>query len=125
MNWKEFLKPNWRKIVIFVIIGIISVLILAYYTFMNTCAGGCVSPNCGQLHCRIRITTLILIPSFPLLTTNFTNVGDDVNVELSFWSLGPNWQVVLVTSIIYWYLLSCLIVWIYDKFRKPKKIVRK
>ena len=120
MNWKQFLKPTLGKIVIFIAFGIISFLILTYYTFVNTCAGGCVDPNCPQLHCRMQTTNLMLMPSFPLLSTNFINIGDEVNVERD-WPLGSNTPAVWITSIIYWYILSCLIVWIYGKFRGKKK----
>ena len=82
MNWKEFLKPDWRKVIIF-IIGEIFILSI-YYSYAN--------------YVMIAIST-------PIQETFIT------------WIV-PFLIFVLPVSLI-WYLLSCLIIWIYDK-RKRK-----
>jgi len=98
MNWKEFLKPDWRKIVVFVILFILSSFISAYFNTIYSAIGFCSSIKAG----------------FPLaFNTEISGIecgGDSSNFDIfSF-----------ILDIIFWYLLSCLIVWIYDKFRKKK-----
>jgi len=80
MSWKQFLKPDWRKIVIFVI----GVLIALYFSF----------------------NIFYLLPPCPL------------NVECG---PIPEYDMIydfMIPFAIIWYLLSCLIVRIYDKIKK-------
>jgi Sec-independent protein secretion pathway component TatC len=90
MNLKQFLKPDWRKIAVFVILSII--LFITPWP----------EPGC----CDFPYYQGFLLPvyfqggfaGFPktFIPTNF------------------------VIDVIIWYLLSCLIVWIYDKVKKKK-----
>jgi len=96
MNFKKFLKPDWRKIVVFLILSIIS----SFYTTPYFKVFG----------------------SYGLPLTYFTYVP-----ESSFCDLEPcpkqGFNVFyqnLLIDIIFWYILSCLIVWIYDKVKKKK-----
>lgn len=93
MNWKQLLKPEWRKIVITVLI----VLILGFLSPpIQYCAGG------GS--------------SFPIFWFPFyfyTISHTDVFYSSCTENLMPAYL-----SVIYWYLLSCLIVWIYEKVKK-------
>ncbi len=75
MNFKKFLKPDWRKIVIFIPLSIVF-------------AWGA---------------------GIPLRST--IPVGEISNVPL----LDPT---NLVINLIFWYLFSCFLVWIYDKIKK-------
>jgi len=84
MNWKEFLKPNWKKIVITVIfIGLIVLLFPQYFLT------------------RIDINTIVncidRCPNYPI-----------VNI--------PN--ILTIPFLLFSYLISCLIVWIYGKRKK-------
>jgi len=96
MKLKQFLKPDWRKIVVFAIIFIIT-YILVY--------------DCGD----ILSSALCEARGFPMTCWSRHTVSkmpprmEDV---ISYFGL--------ITDLIIWYLLSCLIVWIYDKFRKRK-----
>jgi hypothetical protein len=94
MNWKKFLKPDRRKIVVFVVFIILPVLwifnqniptyIFLYIPFsLCTIFPGCVIGD-GELP---RINNELFILSF------------------------------IITYIV-WYLFSCLIVWIYDKVNR-------
>ena len=93
MTLKQFLKPDWRKIVIFVVVSIVFSLYKNIITVYNYERG------------------------FPL---PFQFCVYDM-----FPSLAPPWCGVvghyLIVDIIIWYILSCLIVWIYDKRKKKKR----
>jgi len=73
MNWKEFLKPDWKKILIAIILFAIDRFIYQYMTG-------------------------VVLNSNPLSTS----------------------EVILnhIFAFIVFYLISCLIVWIYNKVRK-------
>jgi len=97
MTLKQFLKPDWRKIVIFVIPIILTIIaifievkgsgwdILVYFPAL-LCG---IIPGCmhdGELP---YVNPILLLLSF------------------------------IITYFV-WYLLSCLIIWIYDKRKKKK-----
>ena len=86
MNLKEFLKPDWRKIVITFILSFIGIYTLWIPGWHHE------EPT------RSIIVFLSLIFGFPYITSYYH-----------------------ILIIIYNYLLSCFIVWIYDRFRKGKK----
>jgi len=89
VNWKEFLKPDKKKIILMII------FLLATFFFSNVCMGpGGIAYN------------LILAPFY------IYNKGTGI-YSLCTWNFIP-----LLLSFIYWYLLSCLIVWIYKKIKK-------
>jgi phosphatidylserine synthase len=96
MNWKKFLKPDWRKIVIFVIL-----FVIGFITFLISSSFGVrVIPDSA---------TEVLIAIF-LPTIFITQFLGSSNIGF-----------ILILTMVYWYILSCLIVWIYDRFRKVKK----
>jgi hypothetical protein len=98
MTLKQFLKPDWRKIVVFItvlILGGLSLFIVAvcfscpiYIGFIGL-----------ALFIVLDFIFLIFSPSF-------------------FFYLG------ILLSIFYWYLLSCLIIWIYSNFKSIKKFFK-
>lgn len=90
MNWKEFLKPDWRKIIAFIILGIFLLLI---------------SNQLG--YCELGI---------PLSFTSCTYYEYPVGGIRDQFYVFP-----FILNLIFWYLLSYLIVWIYDKVKKEKK----
>jgi len=92
MNFKQFLKPDWRKVVIFFVVS-----------FLLTFFLGVESPVTPL---DISITKI----GFPvlLLTIKETLLGKTYK-----------WNFVnLIINIVVWYLLSCLIIWVYDKIKK-------
>jgi len=100
MTLKKFLKPDWRKIVLTVILFSLIFVVGSICNFL-------------QEICSLQI--IQYIKAFLLLPHIFI-----------FFLLGNmNWFLLAVlffiSSIIYYYLLSSIIVWLYDKFRKPKK----
>jgi hypothetical protein len=89
MNWKEFLKPDWKKIFSMIIIFILSYIFIpsAFFTYDVV----------GDISCF-------------LLVVGGKCKGIEVRQEF-------NGIYAFFTAIIS-YLLSCLIVWIYNKARK-------
>ena len=95
MNWKQFLKPEWRKIVLFVII-----FILLFYS---------------ETVCR---------PIYFKTTTRHDFTGTSESSEGWKYPCGFLSQITIDTttylflSLLISYLLSCLIVWVYGKVKK-------
>ena len=94
MNWKKFLKPDWRKIVIFVILMIIPIPIPLY-----------ASCKCFPAPCNCP-TELMFYPIIIMILLGAISISS---------------LLLLLVDMIVSYLLSCLIVWIYDKIKVKKK----
>jgi len=97
MSLKQFLKPNWRKIIIFVILFAIIPLPARFCKDPPSCIdpSGC---------------CWIFIPFGNLLSLSIilsVGVGGDL-ITIIF----------MLITIIISYLLSCIIVWIYYKVKK-------
>jgi predicted membrane protein len=94
---KQFLKPDWRKIVLFVVL----IIILPIFP-QNLCQD-----------------TVCLIPiPFSIILAAFINTSIKNGINYFTDPFG-NFIIIIIVFIIE-FLLSCLIVWIYDKFRKKK-----
>ena len=89
MNWKQFLKPDWRKTLLFILILFAIVFLLPVSTY----AGPCALPpsNCPN---QLSISDIVKIYG--------------LSEALMFLILGA----------VFSYIISCLIVWIYGKIRK-------
>jgi len=99
MNWKQFLKPDLRKIVIFVVLLVLSEI--GFYKYWTV----------GGSYDIILLSFIIIF----VKRSSFSCGLDDNCWNNSFY-------VAEVLNIVFWYLLSCLVVWIYDKyFKKVKK----
>jgi hypothetical protein len=132
MNLKQFLKPDWRKIVIFVILSFLS---FSFWFLYNT---GFTPPDARRDCCNIEIESnnnscqkiignIIINPNDIYLTSlrkmYFNKTPDYVCSEYNL--IIQNGQrlfieisfLILLVS----YLLSCLIIWIYDKVKVKKK----
>jgi len=94
MNIKKFLKPDWRKIFVFIILFGISFL----YTYPI---------GIGISNQNNKITEY----GFPL---KFLTCVNDMKTRPLCLCGFP----LLIFDLIFWYLPSCLIVWIYDKIKK-------
>ena len=93
MDWnpvKQFLKPDWRKIVIFLVL-----FVILFYSFDG---------------------------KYPI-NYMYIAMGGLVDGSLVGLGYGYNW-VYFILDVFIWaiisYLFSCLIVWIYDKYKKKK-----
>lgn len=91
---QRFLKPDWRKIVIF--------LLLFLFIGLNKRSGACLYSEKGVLvYCDS-------IVGLPLEFNLITDYSTPINFPLLF------------TDIIFWYLISCLTFWLYSKFINRK-----
>jgi hypothetical protein len=94
MNIKKFLKPDWRKIVFMLLFFLFGLLNVKNYT----------SGSCGAL----QVITVWEERGFP-----FTFQVTKLQCSPIIFILIPAFL-----DLIFWYLFSCLIVWIYDKVKK-------
>jgi hypothetical protein len=102
MTIKQFLKPDWRKIKVVMILLILTNFGFLFLVLMTT-AG-----DAGYFD-------MIGLPLGFVKLSICSNLSGVVSCGGGFFSLP-----FLIINIIFWYLLSCLIIWIYDKFRKKK-----
>jgi len=93
MNWKEFLKPDWRKIIIFLVVLSIFSFTTIVFLFMNE--------------------PLTFFDCFPKQCSS--GVYDELH-NIYVWR--PFLSEYLPISLVIIYLLSCFIIWIYDKVKK-------
>jgi len=106
MTLKKFLKPEYRKLVVFVILVCIGFLIYVI-TPKAVTTGPSPPPTIGEY-----ITSLIILILFIPFFITF------LIVPISFSILNYIYGTGIILTFIYWYLLSCFIVWIYDKVKK-------
>jgi hypothetical protein len=108
MTLKQFLKPDWRKIVLFVVLLFIPLPIPIYGPLLLPTPAGITLYGYETLW-------------IPFILAIWSQISC-----LSGSNCAPyfgNWIVNILFIIFilpFYYLLSCLIVWIYDKFRKNK-----
>ena len=110
MNWKEFLKPDWKKIVVFVVLFIISIPIPSLFPNLFY--------NLGKNDFGVRYPVFYLYGTpfgFYYIPSPVAELTPEGAPQPYFDFMG------FIGNVIFWYLLSCLIIWIYDKFRKVKK----
>jgi len=88
MGWMKFLKPDWRKILITIALSLILIL---SFRFSNT---------------PLQYLSISLYPLIP----ESCAPGSEICQQTFNWFVIPSW--------LFMYILSCLIVWIYDKVKK-------
>ena len=96
MNFKQFFKPDWRKILIFIILLII---FFGIYKYKFPLLAGELPES---------------VPAKGLPLPIYLRVPIYLNLK----SLNHLLKVFLMIDLIFWYLISCFIVWIYDKVKK-------
>ena len=127
MILKQFLKPDWRKIVLFVVLCIISFLVgIAYMFTFNYYPGPFGRTDLTVLerisYSPFGIPLLILSPlEYARKIINYywwipPALGQSPNPEFTM-AKNLNWLIDIL-NFVYSYILSCLIVWIYDKVKK-------
>jgi len=135
MNWKDFLKPNWEKIAIFFIISTIY-LSLSYWILLPYCAGA--FANLGGC---VFLMSSSVVTNEPISNETLTKFKEDVEMmraalegfRRSFTPilviLSPaigelTTQLIIYETfkipilLLYWYILSCTLVWVHSKIRK-------
>jgi hypothetical protein len=113
MSWKNFFKPTWIKIIFFVIFFTLSSLLcnsqLTPYASMIKKAnevGRC--GLCCDTFCMGKIIGLPL----PFYSESYGGIG-------GFGERKPIF-IFLIIDLVFWYILSCLVIWIFNKVRRKK-----
>jgi hypothetical protein len=126
----EFLKPSLQKILLFVIILIVSNIPFLGTTFVEKQSPECLAvigaqcktcpPDCIYVH----ELSFIFWPAFNFLGRNFLLIYFSAETEFSI-SFIPllnlinvKYIIPLLFNFLYFYILSCLIVWIYNKVKR-------
>lgn len=107
-NVKEFLKPNRRKVVVFVILLFIItyvINILTEFVFKLI-----VEPYLGKPYSYI--DSIFGLPTFYFQECVLDRYSAGYVCNYRFDSI------VFIANLIIWYLISCLLIWIYDKVKK-------
>jgi hypothetical protein len=108
-NWKDFLKPTKMKMVIFLNFGIILFLFGAFSLFWLM--SEIENPVYDMIVKRFSIIIFFILIGVVFLAIQ----GPYAYLE----NLGfPAIILALILIIFYWHILSCLIVWIYEKVKK-------
>jgi uncharacterized membrane protein len=124
MNWKQFLKPNKKKIAIFVaLVILIFVSVMIYELSKPFGSTLCDTEECSiereAMYARENLNdTLFLLTASPFLAI-LLSLGDLAHSNYGLYE-ALSW-ILFILSFVYWYVISCLIFWIYDNFRKVKK----
>jgi len=95
MNWKGFLKPSKVKIILTILIAIPSIFVAFSLGLF---------PLLGPVYYFSGILSVLF---FDLLGFSTSGIIGILFAILSY-----------LFAVFYWYLLSCLIVWIYNKIKK-------
>lgn len=128
MNWKEFFKPSWRKFSIFLFIALLYSLTLSAWflenasTFIQTTGialtGVSLNKTSNEIQNDVQNQTSILyfniLPRYRIYWAPFT-FGTTYFFPNNFVGL------FLILSVVYWYLLACLIDFLYKKIRGSRK----
>lgn len=97
MNWKHFLKPDKRKVVVFVILYVLTSSI----------------PN--EKFGIPQVTPILTYFGFPFTQSGGRYKDLPFMSEYSTEYINP---LAYIGNTIVWYLISCLIIWIYGKLKK-------
>jgi len=130
MDWKEFFKPNKKKIIVFAILAILAFSSVYFIDDKLSEGEGCRLQCCAFKSIRI--------PFFPVQAKlngcvawdrEYIAIYDDGTLAIGGRNTlyhvieGPQYYVIIPLSIIYWYLLSCIILFGYNKYKKTSKKV--
>ena len=123
MDWKEFLKPDWKKIVIFIIFAIISLVLSRFILKSQPISDVDVYVNIIFVAIFLPPTLILsFIQGMIIMSYAKSLTPSEFGELITSGTLSPissafnvlGW----ILNVVYWYLLSCLIVWIYDKIKK-------
>jgi len=106
MNWKEFFKPYKRKIIITIILSITAGLL--WFGGVGLFFG---SENLNETN---PVRNFLIIMGFLIAYVSYVFWP----IFIFAYSNGLLFFILIPFNFIYWYILSCLIVWIYDKYKK-------
>ena len=121
MNWKEFLKPNGRKIAVFLILFLISLFCILYFSgfgpprdFRQDCCN-------IQNTFNAQVCNGIISGTVPGFRSGlyFNKTPEEICREYNL-SVLESLMLFIIIIFVIPYLLSCIIIWIYYKVKKKK-----
>jgi hypothetical protein len=123
MNWKQFLKPDCKKIVIFAIFLIIT-FIPFFCPFTSIVSSVITDISAWDLTCYSYIKLFYgseqREPVQGFGNEPISMFFTIINLPPLIFAIFVNDFVGTIVWIIYWYVISCFIVWVYDKVKKKK-----
>ncbi len=111
MNWKQFLKPNRKKIVI-----VIFITLWLFWSYLN--GGESYTGPTFLIHFLLIGVYQLAIFVFPWMILVYKT---GLTTDIPMWA---RFIIIILGSFIYSYILSCLIVWVYDNIKK-KILIRR
>jgi hypothetical protein len=111
MNWKEMLKPDWRKIVIFVIILLITPL-PGFWSNMDISLYNQKCPKCP-------LPTPLSGEMDSNIMKMLINSDEFYNVKSFYYDIRGE-PFYFITLLIIFYIISCFIICVYDKIKKKR-----
>lgn len=121
MNWKHFLKPDRKKIVLFEIILIIYIIPYISNFLLHTNPVSIFLPSFHYFHVAGQEESIFSCETLNPFGFSLTSVITGYDIVIDY---PCPIQYYLTDSLIYIiasYLLSCLLAWVYDKLRKKKE----
>lgn len=111
MKLKEFFKPDWRKLAVFILILIVGTFYPLFFVYR---VGIMFDPQ----QCVYGLEWAKITSVLSAIKANFEAYGKfELKLALACDKFNFNIFLLIITLVI-WYLLSCLAVWIYDKVKK-------
>jgi len=105
MNWKEFLKPDWRRVLVFILypplLFLLQGLIISF-TYSKI----------EQLNFATLIAKIIGVPIINFETLLSFSTIQQYQLNLIFSSM------FFILDQVYRYFFACLIIWVYNKIKK-------
>lgn len=99
MNWKNFIKPTKEKIILFILFLLVNTFVPLTPFFMVLKA--CLNPPCPN--------TILTFGSY---------VAESFLASLIFFPIN---LIILIINLVFWYLISCLIIFAFNRFKDKKK----
>ncbi|MCD6547716.1 MAG: hypothetical protein J7K22_04155 [Nanoarchaeota archaeon] len=139
-NWKEFFKPSWLKAALFLVFAALALhSIKEVYpgpvVLMSCPAYRSISPPLFPVSAEFNGCIDWHFPYFPIKIQSFyaivhSNLRSVVGLVVGFSYKyhvidGPPMSIIIFTSVMYWYLLSCISVYLFGQGIRIIKSLRK
>ncbi len=106
---KQFLKPDWRKIIIFVVLT----CVLLIHLWLSAIIGVETGPQIIDFFGIILNIVPIVLLGFSYYASLILNVIPELSFPFFIF-------ITIIIPVLWYYFLSCLIIFAFDKFRKRK-----
>jgi len=113
MEWKEFFKPNWKKLILFIILvmseRLVNTFVLGYYLVYGAKLSSIIILSPFDVFNRLMIPILVTADKTPIIQLSF-----DTLIGVLTQLLNLLWQ----------YFLACSIIFVCNNFRKKFKTTK-